>query len=215
MIVLAYILILYYVTSTSWCFHSNLRSLVIVDRLLAEQPDGRVPFPVARLSPERPGSITCHWYSSFPKYFGIPLSLCGPGSSVCIVTGYGLDGPGIEPRWDETGPGSHPAYFTNGTGSFPGVKSDQGVALTPHSLLVPWSRKSRTISLLPLWAVRPVQCLNASTFTITMTLSFKNCCLYGSWVAYTILRFWRIFYGFEKFLSVNTHIIKRLSNYTK
>jgi hypothetical protein len=23
----------------------------------------------------------------------------GPGSSVGIVTGYGLDGPGIEPRW--------------------------------------------------------------------------------------------------------------------
>jgi hypothetical protein len=24
---------------------------------------------------------------------------CGPGSSVGIVTGYGLDGPGIESRW--------------------------------------------------------------------------------------------------------------------
>jgi len=26
-----------------------------------------------------------------------------------------------------------------GTGSFPGVKSDRGVMLTPHPLLVPWS----------------------------------------------------------------------------
>jgi len=26
-----------------------------------------------------------------------------------------------------------------GTGSFPGVKSDRGVTLTPHPLLVPWS----------------------------------------------------------------------------
>jgi len=27
--------------------------------------------------------------------------LCGPGSSVSIATGYGLDGPGIESRWGE------------------------------------------------------------------------------------------------------------------
>jgi hypothetical protein len=30
--------------------------------------------------------------------FHLPLCLCGPGSSVGIVTGYGLDGPGIESR---------------------------------------------------------------------------------------------------------------------
>jgi hypothetical protein len=28
-----------------------------------------------------------------------PLLMCGPGSSVGIATGYGLDGPGIESRW--------------------------------------------------------------------------------------------------------------------
>ena len=27
------------------------------------------------------------------------LLYSGPGSSVCIATGYGLDGPGIESRW--------------------------------------------------------------------------------------------------------------------
>jgi hypothetical protein len=27
---------------------------------------------------------------------------CGPGSSVGMATGYGLDGPGIESRWGET-----------------------------------------------------------------------------------------------------------------
>jgi hypothetical protein len=39
---------------------------------------------------------------------------CGPGSSVGIATGYGLDGPGIESRWGagfsaplHTGPGAH------------------------------------------------------------------------------------------------------------
>ena len=51
----------------------------------------------------------------------------------------------------------------NGCRVFPGVKSGRGVALTPHPLLVPWSRKSRAIPLLPLWAVRPVHSLSVST----------------------------------------------------
>jgi len=63
----------------------------------------------------------------------------------------------------QTGPGAHPAYCTMGTGSFPGVKSGQGMMLTPHPLLVPWLRKSRVIPLLPLWAIRPVQSLCACT----------------------------------------------------
>ena len=62
-----------------------------------------------------------------------------------------------------TDPGAHPASCTMGTGSFPGVKSCRGMTLTPHPLLVPWSRKSRAIPLLPLWAVRPVQSLSACT----------------------------------------------------
>ena len=80
----------------------------------------------------------------------------GPGSSVGIVTGYGLDGSGIESRWEawffrtypdqpwgpvQTGPGAHTASCTMGTGSFPGVKSGRGVTLTPHPILVPWSKK--------------------------------------------------------------------------
>jgi len=55
------------------------------------------------------------------------------------VTGYGLDGPGIESRWGarfsapvQTGPGAHTAPFKKGTGSFPGVKSCREVMLTPH-----------------------------------------------------------------------------------
>jgi len=105
----------------------------------------------------------------------------GPGSVVCIATGYGLDGPGIESRWEarfsapvQTGPGVHPTSCKMGTGSFPGVKSGRGETLTPHSLLVPWSRKSRAIPLLPLWAVRPVQSLSACTrvhFTLPLTYS--------------------------------------------
>ena len=49
-----------------------------------------------------------------------------------------------------------------------------------HSpLLVPWSRKSRVIPLLPLWAVRPVQSLSACTrvhFTFYRTHKFV--CIY-------------------------------------
>jgi len=72
----------------------------------------------------------------------------GPGSVVGIATGYGLDGPEIEFRWGvrfsapvQTGPGAHPASCTMCTGTFPGVKSDQGVTLTPHPFLVPMVMK--------------------------------------------------------------------------
>jgi len=53
-----------------------------------------------------------------------------PGSEVGIMTGYGLDGPGIESWWGarfsapvQTGPGTHPASCTMGTRSFPGVEA--------------------------------------------------------------------------------------------
>jgi hypothetical protein len=45
---------------------------------------------------------------------------------------------------------------------------------------VPWSRKSRAIPLLPLWAVRPVQSLSVCTkvhFTFTPNNSVPNWCL--------------------------------------
>jgi hypothetical protein len=70
--------------------------------------------------------------------------MAGSGSSVGIVTDYGLDGPWIESRWwarisapVQTGPGAHPASCTMGTGSFLRVKSGRVVTLTPHPLLVP------------------------------------------------------------------------------
>ena len=69
-----------------------------------------------------------------------------------------------------------PDYCTIGTGSFLGVKSGLGVTLTPHPLLVPWSRKSRAIPLLPLWAVRPVQSLSACT-RVHFTFLPSICCI--------------------------------------
>ena len=63
----------------------------------------------------------------------------------------------------QTSPEAHPASCTMDIGSLPGVKSSQHVTLAPHPLLVLWSRKSKAISLLPLWAVWPVQSLSACT----------------------------------------------------
>jgi hypothetical protein len=87
----------------------------------------------------------------------VPTHKTGADSVFGIATDYGLDGPGIESRWEarfsasvQTGPGAHPASRTMGTESFPEVKSGQGVTLTPHPLLQPWSRKDRAIPLLPL-----------------------------------------------------------------
>jgi hypothetical protein len=74
------------------------------------------------------------------------VRLRGPGSSVGIATGYGLDGPGIETRWEakfsapfETCPRAYPASCTMSTGSFPGVKIGRDLTQTPQPLLVPWS----------------------------------------------------------------------------
>ena len=39
----------------------------------------------------------------------INICKCGPGSSVCIATDYGLDDPGIESRWGEIFRPSRPA----------------------------------------------------------------------------------------------------------
>ena len=69
------------------------------------------------------------------------LIIVGRDSSVGTATRYGLDGPGIESRWEarfsapvQTGPRAHPASYTMGTGSFPGVKwPGRGVDHQPPS----------------------------------------------------------------------------------
>jgi hypothetical protein len=81
----------------------------------------------------------------------IYLLLCGPGSSVGIATGYGLDGPRIEFRWGRDflhlsrlalGP---PNILYNGYRLFSEIESGRGVTLTPHSLLV--SRSKNRVEL--------------------------------------------------------------------
>ena len=63
------------------------------------------------------------------KMHWIPVHAKGRDSPVGIATSYGLDGPGIESRWQarfsapvQNGPGAHQASYTMDTGSFPEVK---------------------------------------------------------------------------------------------
>ena len=63
----------------------------------------------------------------------------------------------------QTGPWGPTSLLCNGYRVFPGGKERPGRDADPSPLLVPWSRKSRAIPLLPLWAVRPVQSLSACT----------------------------------------------------
>ena len=66
-----------------------------------------------------------------------------------------------------------PILLYNGHRVFPRVKERPGRDADPSPLLVPWSRKSRAIPILPLWAVRPAQNLRACTriqFTFPFTL---------------------------------------------
>ena len=90
-----------------------------------------------------------------------------------------------------TGPGAHPTSCTVGTGTFTVLKTGRGVNLTPHYLLVAWSRKSRAIPLLPLWAVRPVQSLSACTVQLYL-YSLSACTvqlyLYSPYGPYSLYR---------------------------
>ena len=137
-----------------------------------------------------------------------PSSRLGPGSSVGIATelraGRSGDRVPVGARFSapvQTGPGAHPASCTMGTGSFPGVKSGRGVTLSPHPLIVSWSRKSRAIPLLPLWAVRLVQSLSACTRVLEIWLI--GCHVFKEvdcrWAGSTLLTFRKSCY--IKFLS--------------
>jgi len=79
------------------------------------------------------------------------------------VGGGGGGGERDFPAPVQTGPGAHTASCRMGTMSLSEINSCRGVTLKTHPFLVPWSRKSRAIPLLPLWAVWPVQSLSACT----------------------------------------------------
>jgi hypothetical protein len=79
------------------------------------------------------------------KFIVLQYLNIGPGSSVGIATGYGLDGLWIESSWGElshTSPdrpwGPHSLLY-NGYRLFPGGKKRPGVTMIHHPLLLPWS----------------------------------------------------------------------------
>jgi hypothetical protein len=91
------------------------------------------------------------------KYDGLVFHVGELGSSVSIVSRYGLDDRRL--RFDpwhrrkdfpsilcvQTGSGAHPASYSVGTGILsPRVKCGRGVTLTTHPHLVPRSRMSRS-----------------------------------------------------------------------
>jgi hypothetical protein len=102
-------------------------------------------------------------------FFTSVHQICGPGSLVSIVTGYELDGPGSNLggggifRTCPDRPWGPPNLLYNGYRVFPGSKKRSGRDAGPSTLLVPWSRKRRTLPLLPLRVVGPVQSLSACT----------------------------------------------------
>ena len=68
-----------------------------------------------------------------------------------------------------------------GTVTFPGVKSGRDLGLTPHPLLMPWSRKGRAIPVLGLWAVQPVQSICCTRVHFTLFKLPIRLLLYSSW----------------------------------
>ena len=137
---------------------------------------------------------SCRPLTSCPHLTLIKRSPCGAVGRVAqsiqrLAIGWTVRGS--NPGWGEIfrtcadrlwGP---PSFLYNGYRSFQGVKSGQGVTLTPHPLLVPWSRKSRAILLLPLWTVRlctEPQCLYKSALPCGATLSIspkENGCFFA------------------------------------
>jgi hypothetical protein len=107
-----------------------------------------------------------NWIELFKDFLTLRhISKCEPGSSVSIVSGYGLDERAIEFRSPaeakgfssslcvQTGSGAHPASCTMGTGGpFPWAKTrpERDADHPPH--LVPRSRMSRSYISSPPWA---------------------------------------------------------------
>jgi len=93
--------------------------------------------------------------------------ICDTVHHVKLATGWTVRGSNpVGARFSapvQTGPGGPPRLLYNRYRVFPRGKERAGREADPSTLLVPWSRKSRAIPLLPLWTVRPVQILSACT----------------------------------------------------
>jgi len=142
----------------------------------------------------------------------------GPGSSVGIATGYGLDGPGIESRCGREFPHlSRPALghtqppvkwvpdlsrkqIAAGAWRWPltpssaVVKKEANYTYTPPTVRTactePQCLNSRAIPLLPLWAVRPVQSLSVCTVELYLFSPYGPYGLYSR--AIPLLPLWAV-----------------------
>jgi hypothetical protein len=98
----------------------------------------------------------------------------GPCSSVSIVTGYGLDGPGIESRRGRDFLHLSSLLY-NGYWGFPGGRKQPGVMLTPHHFLV--LRSENRVEIIPLLSLRAfMACKKDETY-----LPYTNCIVYYSY----------------------------------
>ena len=96
--------------------------------------------------------------------------MCGPGSSVVIATGYGLDGPGIESRWAEIfrtcpdRPWGQLSLLSNGYRVFPGGKERPGCEAdpSPPSRVVGHEREGNNTLPMGRTACAEPQCLYKS-----------------------------------------------------
>jgi hypothetical protein len=122
-------------------FNSGLKGLISLLTRFKFVDVLNTRFVFVRIPHHRVDAV-CRLPSSLLLEIPCVLTVCGPGNSVGIATGYGLDGPGIESRWGRDflhlsipALGPIQASCTMGTMSFPVVNSGRGVTLTPHRLL--------------------------------------------------------------------------------
>jgi len=73
-----------------------------------------------------------------------------------------------------------PSLLYNGYRDIPRDKEWPERDADPSTILVPWSRKSRAVFLLPLWAVRPVQRISAGTVQLYLNSPYGPYGLYSS-----------------------------------
>ena len=104
--------------------------------------------------------------------------MCSYYILVCIVTRYGLDGPGIESRWRRSFPhrsrpavGSNQPLIPNGYWVFPKGKTAEAWRLPPTTYDAYVKRMIALLLLLSLWAF---VAFSRVTFTITFTIYKKQ-----------------------------------------
>ena len=116
-----------------------------------------------------------NWSTEYSPFYQSNFQRCIP--LTLLATGWTVRGsnPGRGEIFRNCSdrPWGLPSLLYNGYRVFPGGKERPRRYADPSTLLVPWSRRSIAIRLLPLWAVRPVQSLSACT-RVHFTFAFYS-----------------------------------------